>query len=80
MVRGYDPISSDLTTLVWNHLFSLTNNAPVLSLQDAHKYIAHWLTHSLPTATLYRSFAASAIKPSIRLKKHCNWGSLQGEG
>jgi hypothetical protein len=77
MVRGYDPVSSDFATLMWNHLFSFWTTDKTLTLADSERYVRHWLRNSNQTAAIYNGFAALGIRPSIKLKKHCKYDALQ---
>ena len=71
MVRGYDPVSSDFTSLIWNHLFSLWTDNTRISLTDSERFVKYWLNNSTETSTIYKKFKALPIKPQIKLKKKC---------
>jgi hypothetical protein len=46
MVRGYDPVSSDLATLMWDSLFSFWTTDHTIGLSQSEKYVKHWLKNS----------------------------------
>jgi hypothetical protein len=79
MVRGYDPASTDLSTLMWNYLFSFWTADRRMSLSESQDYVKYWLKSSHQTSSLYNKFRALSIKPTIRLKMQCDHRILQSD-
>jgi hypothetical protein len=71
MVKGFDPTQNDVASLLLNHIFELVNFGSTLQLQDAHKYVNHWLNHSEYTSALYIKFSTMNVQPVLKLKRKC---------
>ena len=46
MVKGFDPTTSDISSMFLNYLFSHIKDKESLTLADSEKYINYWLKKS----------------------------------